>query len=67
MKDYVRDGVYNIDQAVDASWNEILLGNVSGKISEYEISNQIDFIKKQSFTNYSVAHRKKLLLNNFVQ
>ena len=49
MTDYVRDGVYNLDQAVDASWNEILLGNVTGKISEHGISNQIDFIKKTEF------------------
>ena len=49
MTDYVRDGVYNLDQAVDASWNEILLGNVTGKISEHRISNQIDFIKKTEF------------------
>jgi hypothetical protein len=63
MTDYVRDGVYNLDQAVDASWNSLMMGNVIEKISTIEKNRQLEMVKKSLFYSSLSPDSKKVVEN----
>lgn len=49
MRDYAKDGVYDLNQAVDSSWNELFQGKITEEITEREINQQNEFIRKTDF------------------
>lgn len=63
MTDYVRDGVYNLDQAVEASWNSLMMGNVIEKISTIEKNRQLEMVKKSLFYSSLSPDSKKVVEN----
>lgn len=63
LQDYVRDGVYNLDEAVDQSWNSLMIGKVLEKINDIERSRQFEIVKDSPFYSGLTKESQKVIAN----
>ena len=63
MRDYAKDGVYDLNQAVDSSWNELFQGKVTEEVTEREIHQQKEFIRKTDFYKMLSKASKEITSN----
>jgi len=61
LKDYLKDGIFGIDEAIDASWHTIMMGDALAKISERQKREQLAKVKNSRIYTLLSSPSKKIL------
>lgn len=61
LKDYLKDGIFGIDEAIDASWHTIMIGDALAKISERQKKEQLTKVKNSRIYTLLSSPSKKIL------